>query len=78
MQVAPHTTAVALHPDVLQQHPLMLIPPTMHELLEGDATPALWVIALSISITLRVLLVVLQKSGRSHVSALQLPLLCHC
>ena len=71
-------TAVALHPDVLQQHSLMLTPPAMPELLEEDATPALWIIALSISFSLHVLLVVLQKSGRSHVSALQSPLLCHC
>ncbi|DBA70923.1 TPA: hypothetical protein ACH3X2_011368 [Trebouxia sp. C0005] len=61
MQVVLNTTAVALHPDVLQQHPLTAI--RMHHSLEEDAHPALWTVALLISFTLHLLLVALQKSG---------------
>ena len=68
MQVVPHTTAVALHPNVLQQEPLT--PITMHHLLEEDATNPLWVVALLFSFSLHITLLVLQKSGRSHASAL--------
>jgi len=73
-----HTTAVALHPDVLQQNPVMLTPPTMPELLEEDATPSLWVVVLFISFTLHVMLLVVQKPGKPYVLALQSRLLCHC
>lgn len=65
MQVVLNTTAVALHPDVLQQHPLTAI--RMHHSLEEDAHPALWTVALLISFTLHLLLVALQKSGKPYV-----------
>ncbi len=64
MQEVPQTTAVAVHPDVLQPHPLMLAPSTVPDLLKEDATTSLWVIALFISISLHVLLLLFQKSGR--------------
>lgn len=78
MAVLLKTTAVALHPDVLQPHPLTLAPPTMPELLEEDATPSLWLVMLFISFTLDLMLLILRKSGKPYVLALQSPLLCHC
>ena len=64
MQVVANITAMTLHPDMLQQHALVLAPTTMPELVEEDSAPSLWVIALFISISLHVLLLVLQKTGR--------------
>jgi len=77
MAVVLNTTAVALHPDVLQPHPLMLTLPIVPELLEQDATSSLWVVVLFVSFTLHITLLVLQ-SGKPYVLALESPLLCHC
>lgn len=76
MQVVLSTTAVALHPDALQQHAPTSI--ALHPWLEEDATNPLWIIALSLSFSLHMTLLVLHKSGKPNVPALQLPLLCHC
>jgi len=65
---------MALHTDMLQQHPLA--PTAMHHLLEQDANPALWIVALFISIIIT--LVVLLKSGKPHVLWLSLPRVCRC
>ena len=76
MHVVFKTTAMPLHPDALQQQ---LLPTTaMHELQQEEATLALWVVALFISFSLHIALLVLQKSGKLYVLVLSLPLLCHC
>lgn len=75
MQVVLSTTAVALHPDALQQH--ASTPIALHPLLEEDATNPLWLTVLFLSFSLHIMLLVLHKSGKPYVLALQSPLLCH-
>ena len=69
MQVVLNSTAVALHSDTLQQQPLTPIAP--HPLLEEDPTIPLWVVAIFITFSLHIMLLVLQKSGKPYVLALQ-------
>ncbi|KAL0043867.1 hypothetical protein WJX82_000179 [Trebouxia sp. C0006] len=61
MQVVLSTTAVALHPDALQQH--ASTPIALHPLLEEDATNPLWLTVLFLSFSLHIMLLVLHKSG---------------
>ncbi len=76
MQVVLNTTAMALHPDALQQH--ASTPIAVYPLLEEDATNPLWVVAIFVTFSLHIMLLVLQKSGKPYVLALQSYLLCHC